>query len=301
MSSIVERVSSISTVESTVDIALPRSIKIELAAICNHKCVYCSVPINFPKKKFIDWQTFTAATDQAAKYSIKELGLFHMGEGTLHPRFNDCVDYVVDNYPKIGVFLTTNGTKIDAIKYCISKNIKSIKFSLNGFDQQSHLQATGVDDFDFVINNLTAAVQYRNAIKSTTEISASSIFANQAQQDIFAQKVAKIADAYYQTEIYNHAGQVNVKFVNLDHRPTIIEGLCKKPCFGLYNLVHIKVDGSINLCRFGNDQRFVVGNILRDDLKSVWTGDLANKIRQDHLNDKNLICNKCLQLNSGES
>jgi len=299
-SKIKERIDTISHYVDIDNIKLPRSVKLELTAICNHKCIYCSLPKlqeTLPIK-FMTIDLYKRAVDNLESLKIQELGLFHMGEGTLHPQFNDLVKYA-SNKKCFEIFITTNGTKLDALKYCVEQNIKSIKFSLNGYNKKVHKEVTGIDDFESVISNLKELIAYRNFIRSKTEISASSIYYDNLEQEEFARKIADIADTFYMTQIYNHAGKVDNNFIELKNSPYLIMNMCNKPCYGLFTLGHIKVDGTINMCRFGMDHEFDIGHI-NEGFDKVWFGSKANEIRKKHLEDQIKTCNKCLGLSLGK-
>ncbi len=280
-------------------VRLPRSVKLELAAVCNHNCVYCSVPklqAGLPVK-FMDVDLFKKCVDELYDLKIRELGLFHMGEGTLHPKFKELVKYAADkNW--FDIFITTNGTQLEMLKYCVEQNIKSIKFSLNGYSRKVHKEATGKDDFSRIIKNLKDLVEYRNKIGADTEISASSIYYNVPEQDKFAEKISGIADTFYMTQIYNHAGKVDNSFIELKDSPYLILNMCDKPCYSFYTLGHIKVDGTINICRFGMDHEFDIGHI-NDGFMECWFGEKARDIRARAKKDQIETCNKCLGLSKG--
>lgn len=292
METITDRVSSITSVNLN-NISLPRSIKLELSEICNHNCKYCVVPKHQYRKIFMSSDIFMASIEEMNRLGIKELGLFHMGEGTLHPELLEMVDYARRRSKDFEMFITTNGTAMLQLKGLVDRNIKSIKFSLNGYDRDSHLEATGVDDFELVMNNLEALVAYRNYIGSKTQISASSIYYNSKKQNIFADKVSRVVDKFYYTQLYNHAGKVDGKPVQLTNDIKILPNLCSKPCFGLFNLGHIKVDGAINMCRFGVDEEFNIGYI-ENGFDKAWFSEKAQEIRKRHLEDRIETCKQCL-------
>lgn len=298
MNNILDRVNNIINVDTT-NIQLPKSLKLELASVCNHKCSYCVVPLLKTSESFMSEKIFHKSVQEAHRLKIKEIGLFHMGEGTLHPQFNDYVDYIRNNYSDIDVFITTNGTQLDKLKYCIKQSIKSIKVSLNGYNKQSHLQLTGKDTFDLIIDNIKQLIDYRNSIKSSTQISASSIFYNCPEQNDFADNISKLVDCYYYTQIFNQANKIDNKYIQLTDDAKILKHNMDKPCFGLFNLCHIKSNGDINICRFGVDNEFTIGNILNNSLDDAWFSDKANDLRRKHLNDEIITCNKCVGIKDG--
>lgn len=296
---IIDRVHEISKTDDITDTTFPKSMKLELCGICNHKCSYCIVPMLDIQNRFMSDEVFYKSLEEAYRLNFEEIGLFHMGEGTLHPKFKDYVEYIHNNYPKFRMFITTNGTNYEQLKVCVDNNVNCIKFSLNGYNEEMHNSVTGVKTFNKVIDNLKKLVGYRNETKSTTEISASSIYYNCKEQDEFGDMISSIADNYYYTQIYNHANKKNNKYIELTSDPRIIKHVCDIPCYGLYKLCHIKVNGDINLCRFGVDDEFTIGNIIDGKLEDIWFSDKAKKIR--HNSDNRLIetCNKCVGIRDG--
>lgn len=293
LETIKNRVDNIAHKVDTNNIMLPKSVKIELAAICNHKCSYCIVPKIKVKQSYILIDDFRIIMQELNSLGIKEIGLFHMGEGTLHPMFKGIIQYCTETFLDTRFFITTNGTQLEKLKYAVRKGINSIKFSLNGYNREKHKELVEVDDFDEIISNLKELVQYRNEIGSRTEISASSIFCPNKEAEEFATMISSIADNYYQTQIFNQAGQVDEDLEKPDKNKWVLPKLCEKPCFGLYNLGHIKVDGTINMCRFGTNDEFNIGHI-KDGFKNAWFGPKAMEIRERCLNDQIETCKICL-------
>lgn len=297
--SIIDRIKIAST---SIDLScsnLPTAVKLELSGVCNHKCYYCVVPTLKGLKKFMPIDVVNKTIEEVKRLNIKEIGLFHMGEGTLHPQFCEIIDIIL-NGCNSKLFITTNGTRIDELKYLVKNNIQSIKFSLNGYNKETHLKATGVDTFDKIIENIKLLIKYRNDIISSTEISASSIFYNNTEQDDFVDKMSKIVDNYYFTEIYSHADKVINKYIDLTNNPRIINGLCGNiPCYGMYNLCHIKTNGDVNLCRWGVDDEFVIGNIMETPLDELWFSEKAMNLRNESLAGKLKTCNICTGIKNG--
>lgn len=297
MNNIVERIKNTMVIDE--NILLPKSLKIELVNICNHKCKYCVVPYVKESNHFMSDEIFYKAVQEAYRLNITEIGLFHMGEGTLHPKFNDYIDYIRDNYPNINIFITSNGTQLNKLKHCIKKNINSIKISLNGYNKQFHKDVTGVDTFELIMDHINQLVEYRNTINSSTQISASSIYYNSPEQEHFVQNISKVVDCFYYTEIFTHAGKVNNTHIELSNDDRIIKNFVSLPCNGMYNLCHIKVNGDINLCKWGVDNEFVIGNIMNDDIQTLWSSDKVKQLRykaNNHLLD---TCNRCVGISNG--
>jgi len=159
-------------------IVLPRTLRIELASVCNHKCGFCAAAHGSSYIPFISDRIFEQCVKEAVRLHIPEIGLFHMGEPTLHPKFKWLVAYLKRQYPDCRTYITTNGTSFDSMAYCVEHGIDSLKVSCNGYDRDTHLKITGVDDFELVIGNLKKLVSYRDKTASHTEISVSMVYAD---------------------------------------------------------------------------------------------------------------------------
>lgn len=292
MSNIIDRINKMTVVDIN-NLQLPKSVRLELSGVCNHKCEYCVVPTLQNQQHFMNELTFYKALNEIQRLGIKEIGISHMGEATLHPVFCKMVEEIPSD---IDIFITTNGTNLNNLKYLVERNIKSIKFSLNGYSKESWKQMIGVDTFDLVINNLKELVKYRNELGSDTQISASSICRECKEQDDFVKIISKIVDCFYYTRLFNHAAKVDNKPIKYNGA-NILDHLCQIPCYGLFNMCHIKANGDINICRWGVDNEFVIGNILTDTLDKVWFSDKANAIRNKHINHCLETCNKCVNIN----
>ena len=60
--------------------------------------------------------------------------------------------------------------------------------------------------------------------------------------------------------MYNHAGKVDIRLVK--GRDEVLNVKAQYPCIGMFKLCHVKTNGEVNLCRFGTDCEFSVGNIM---------------------------------------
>ena len=113
--SIIDRIKIAST---SIDLScsnLPTAVKLELSGVCNHKCYYCVVPTLKGLKKFMPIDVVNKTIEEIRRLNIKEIGLFHMGEGTLHPQFCEIIDIIL-NGCNSKLFITTNGTRIDEFR-----------------------------------------------------------------------------------------------------------------------------------------------------------------------------------------
>jgi len=92
--------------------------------------------------------------------------------------------------------------------------------------------------------------------------------------------------------MYNHAGKVDIGLVK--DRDGVLNVKAKYPCIGMFKLCHVKTNGEVNLCRFGTDREFSVGNIMSSRLDDLWFSEKAMALRQAAKDGSLLTCVKCI-------
>lgn len=284
--SIVDRINS--HVHSNFNLyKLPESAKIELVNYCNHKCPFCMVS-SVKNKQLMSFDVFKKIIDKMT--TVKEIGLFFMGESTLHPEIN-----TFNNYCKAKnkfTFLTTNGLLLKPLLQLIDSQIDSIKISLNGYNEKTWIENTGVNSFDTVVYNVYSLYEYIKNTKSKTELSISSIFYNNEEQYKFIKSLPPIT--HYYLPLYSQAGDNGYDY-NKGNIGIIGSESKSLPCWALFTQAHIKVNGDLCACCFGCNKKFIMGNILDTDFEKCWNNDKFVSIRRSHLLGKiPEVCSRCL-------
>ena len=92
----------------------PRRIEIELASVCNLKCVYCPRKHMEGLNGFMDISLFKKLIDEIAEYPETVIVLHRRGESLLHPDFVKMCEYVKGKFNEIQ--LATNATALDDVR-----------------------------------------------------------------------------------------------------------------------------------------------------------------------------------------
>src|SRR3990167_5569392 len=114
-------------------------LRIELTNVCNFNCVYCAEQYLTRGKGFMDVNLAKNIIAEISETHISDvLGLQFMGEGLLHPKFNEIASYAQDMGVKL--HLTTNASfltdkNIDSI---LDHELKSVYLSLFTPDEYSY-------------------------------------------------------------------------------------------------------------------------------------------------------------------
>lgn len=258
---------------------LPKAVKIELTTRCNHSCVYC---MNTKMKRHYDmsYDVFSLVLEDLRKYFIPEVGMFHIGESTLHPQLPLWHRLVKITSPETKTFLTTNGTLLKPLLKLMHDGLGSLKFSMNGWDRASQKELTGFDDFDLVQDNVRAVLKARDENHWKTQVSGSALLSSSHEAQMkFKAEMEKILDCFYMTEVFTQAA-------NMHPKPGSSNDVLKThefPCYAPFNMLYVMPDGAMSLCKWGRSDEFIVGNILSMDIKTAWSSAKAREIRKQHL------------------
>jgi len=289
--SIVDRIIKISNNTNVHLYDTPVTVKIELTGVCTLGCVFCFNQImkkNKIRQKMMSDKEFDICLKYIGKIpTIKEVGLFYMGESTLHPK-------LVEYYKKVKelgyfTFLTTNGTYIKELIKAIPY-IDSLKVSFNYINDKDFSIKTGLPNkvyFDIVDN---ISILKNECHKQGKKLYGSTVL-DYNEQDYLSNEVIKTFDEHYFIPLQNQGGLINKGKGGVvgesKHQVKTI------PCWSLFKGLYIDVDLNVRTCCYGHTKEHILFN-LRDcnrDLEKLY------KIRNQQLSKKiPNICNKCLKI-----
>ena len=313
--SITKRIDNITKVNEELlkrELPCPEAVKIEVASVCNQRCKFCNVG-NGNSGKFMSLEQFKLIAGKCKEAGIKEIGLFYLGESTLHPDLSDMIKYCKD----IGVeyvFLTTNGTAVSDWKIWlqyIEAGLDSLKFSVNFYDEDDYYKNTGIKDgwmrqyinircvYNFIANDrLSKSPKYK------TKIYASYIERETQEEDEIMKNYIKnfikpLVDECYELPLYNQACFKRThKYVgNMGRLGNLVNPI---PCWGVFRKPNITVDGHMTLCYFDFESEFICGDLKEQSFMECWNSKFAQELRQQHINNEIIHprCKKCLDINN---
>ena len=272
--------------------------ELELTGACELNCRFCYNRILKQKgirQNYVDEDGVKIFLSTIKKMpSIKEVGLYGLGESTLHPHLAKY--YKMMKEAGYFTYLTTNGVKIahliPAIKY-----IDSLKFSWNYKDENDFHAKTGADHKTMytILSNINNIYQLFSNI---TDISISVVLDIGDQVSDFKYMLSKIkcknvffVPVLTQGGIYG-AGKTG--------GPNIVEDGFKKsmPCWTLFKGLYVDCNLNVRTCPYGNNDSkqytHILGNLKKDSLEDILKE--RDKYKQMHLNgDCPIICKKCLK------
>ena len=289
--SIQQRVEHISNQNNLSICYMPIAAKIEICGKCTLDCNFCYYPQikNTPRSKLMSVDDFSKVLCFLKNTpSIKEVGLFYIGESGLHPQLAYFYKLLKDH--GYFTFLTTNGTILntvcDAIPY-----IDSLKVSWNYIDVDDFQKKTNRKQYTYysIINNIHKL--YDECHRFNKKLTVSSVLDRDI--DDYRHSLSQLKYDYHywiplQTQCgINQLGSDGVVGEYLHQRSPI-------PCWSLFKMTYVDSQLNIRTCCYGHYDKHVLYNLNTCD-KFMLTAKLQN-MRKIHL-DKQIPyeCQECLK------
>ena len=285
----------------------PKSVKVELTAVCDFKCFFCATSQGLRKAGNMKFELLETILRDMREAGVEEIGLFYLGESMLYKRLADAVALAKDiGFPYI--FLTTNGRmathlRVEAV---IKAGLDSLKFSFNWADREQCEEVTGVDAFEQVVKNIITAKAIRDEVEAETGhrcgLYASSIKYDGAQQRKMERAVANIrayVDEHYWLPLYNQggftpgAGGKETLAGNVGRLEAMRDPL---PCWAVFTEGHVTYDGKLAACCFDHDGRFDMGDLTTTPFMQAWHSQRFQDLRAANLSQDvtGTACEGCI-------
>jgi radical SAM domain protein len=272
----------------------PTTVKIELTGRCTLDCVFCnhhSMKEKNIRQKLLSREDFNIILQQLLTISsVREVGLFYMGESAIHPLLKDF--YKELKKYKYFTYLTTNATIIENIIPAI-KYIDSLKVSWNYKNMEDFIWKTRspANIYDKIISNIYKLDRLCQSMGKHLTIS--TIMDSSKNEYISALKKFDGVDHYWlplQTQCGNNEVGIGGVSGELDHMVKSI------PCWSLFKGIYIDVDLNVRMCCYGHYDEHILGSLKRSSLSEILKSDKVIQIKQKHLQgDIPSECYSCLR------
>ena len=268
----------------------PTTVKLELTGCCTLDCVFCAhhyMAKNKIRQKLLTQEEFDLAYNYIKSIpSIKEIGLFYMGESSLHPnlaRFYKAIKK--DGY---FTYLTTNATKIDttveAIPYIDSLKVSWNYKNVTDFENKTRHSK---EMYYLILNNIAALADICH--KNNKKIAVSTVLddCRESYREILS-TILSMVDEHYFIPLQTQGGTFDIGTAGVvgeaDNPVNPI------PCWSLFKGLYIDCDLNVRTCCYGHNKDHILGNIKDNNIQD-------NIIyKQQQLNGKiPNICKKCLR------
>ena len=271
----------------------PPNLQIEIASICNFRCIFCYQTDNLFNKKSngfmgqMDFKVFKKIIDEV-EGKIQFITLASRGEPTLCKDFSKMLSYVKNKF--LGFKVNTNASMLneDKIHAILNSNISTLVISADAAEEKEYSKYRVNGDLKKIISNLKKFNQIKNDYypnsKIITRVSGVKFSSKQDYQKLksfWSEFVDQVA-------FVNYLPWENIYIKEKNGITT--------PCTDLWRRMFIWWDGYANPCDVDYKSNMKLGNIFNNSIKEIWNSSQYNDLRKMHLNSdrqKLQICSKC--------
>jgi sulfatase maturation enzyme AslB (radical SAM superfamily) len=260
----------------------PPCLQVEITSVCNFRCVFCyQTDKNFTKKTnghmgFMSLDTFKQIIDQSVG-NIEFVTLASRGEPTIHPKFNEFVDYLSQKF--LGLKINTNASVLTEEKChsILGANFSTVVFSADAADEDQYSAMRVGGSLTKTLDNIklfrNIQAKHYSESKTITRVSGVKISNEQSLEKMekfwgnFVDQVAFVE--------YNPWENTYVQ------SPTGIN----TPCSDLWRRMFIWWDGKTNPCDVDYLSKLSVGKCSDFSINELWSGSDYEVLRKKHLSN----------------
>lgn len=283
----------------------PRVVRIEPSSLCNLRCSHCPTGTVDMKRGLMSEEVFNRILEQLEENlaDIKVVVMYHGGEPLMNSQFS----HMVSKIKSMGipyVKTVSNGMLLnnELIQEITSSELDYIEFSLDGENiQENNIIRRGCNG-QRVINNIKELIRYKEEKKiNKPDICVyTTQFIDNKDVEINNYRVPDYLYNEFRDEIKEFKLGLAMRWPGMNVLDNMYDVYIDDKlnnnnyCDHIINTVTIRWNGDIVPCCYDLTSRYVIDNIMNNDLKDIWNSKKYIDIRQQISNRKlNSLCENC--------
>ncbi len=271
---------------------LPQYLLLEPVSTCNLRCPFCfQTDKSFTKKPYMGvmkFDLFKKVIDEADEHKVGAITLASRGEPTLHKQLGEMLKYAASKQNIFEIKLNTNGTFLTEklIHTILKANITQIVISADHYEKINYERLRKGSNFEKILQNVDKLYSIRNTEyqNSLTEIRVSGV---DADRNIDKKK---FRDFWIQRSDHVSIGPPLERW---DTYKNNVHEHITDPCERLWDRMYIWFDGKVNPCDADYKSYLSYGDASKDTLKSIWSSQKIQMLRDDHIKKNRCKANPC--------
>lgn len=285
-------------------------INIEFVSYCNLRCKLCSLDHEKPKIRMsadVLKRFFENFLSDSRFRSVKTIHLYNAGEVLLHPKLIEMLDIIRQFkllaqkknifFPQIA--LLTNATILDEkkSKLLIDSNvIDNIRFSMDGGNKEKFEEMRERAEWKEFIKNIKTFCELNknNAKPIPTGIITLVEYHNKLNTKWMSKEFKELlnmVDGYELRYAHNWAGEVDIEELKSKSKTSYKVG-----CSLLMHQLVLLPNGDITVCCADLNSKGVIGNIIKEDLFTIYSKPQRLEMLKKFVNNKKHeidLCKDC--------
>ena len=260
--------------------AFPPCVQIEPTSVCNYRCVFCyQTDEKLQDRKAghkgrMEFDLFKRVVDQI-EGQVEAVTLASRGEPLLCKDIVGMLEYISGKF--LGLKVNTNAWYLNEEKAhaLLAAEANTIVFSADAADEELYAKLRVNGRLDKVLENVRmfADIKAKHYPSSRTITRVSGVKVSDEQN--FATIEAFWKDYVDQVAFVDYNPWVSV----YDAEPTGVDAVCSD----LWRRTFVWWDGRVNPCDVDYLSSLAAGDINKDNLSDIWTGEGYARLRDQHL------------------
>lgn len=298
----------------------PYTILIEPSNFCNFRCISCFQSLkgeNYitQNRKIMELDLFKKIIDQLQEWEgekLKVLKLSLYGEPFTNYNFGEMLRIAKVANIAERIETTTNASLLseDMCRDLVKYEIDYVRVSIYGGNQESYHRVTGCQNanIDEIWNNLKCLQKIKlNEKKERPFVSAKMLDTYTEENEEFLKMFSKVADEVYIDKPHNwtatkeksfigslYSDEQKQKNLKLDLQKSMSNRIaCTMP----FTTLAVRSNGDVSPCCIDWNGGTNIGNVNKESLKEIWSGDSLYEFRKMQLenrNTENSSCKNCI-------
>ncbi|MBQ9591992.1 MAG: radical SAM protein [Paludibacteraceae bacterium] len=289
---------------------IPCFWSIEPTNACSLHCPQCpsGSQLLTRKRGYMDVENYKKILEKIAPHALY-LNLYFQGEPTLHPQLPTLIQLAKGH--GLYVALSTNGQHINAqtARRLVRSGLDKMIVSVDGMNQRSYETYRRGGSLDKALKSIHYVTDYKRTIGSyTPRVEMQTLAFRHNEDELPALKrLAKDLGARFKVktaQFYTCAPDDTLqppdsarlsRYVRGEDGTLRLRRRLPNRCFHLLTSAVVTWEGDVLPCVFDKDARYVFGNILKEDVSSIFKSARAKEFRRRVFTKRKAIdiCNNC--------
>jgi len=270
----------------------PYMLTIEIASICNAKCIMCPYVSMKRKKKIMDEKTFKNVLNKILKNEkMKYVKFTGLGDPLCDKDFEKKIEYINKNFDtKIVIFTNAGLLTKERAEKLLKLYIFKINFSINGVGKE-YKKSMNLD-YNKTLENVNYFIKRKKELgKKYPLINVSSLILNEKQKkdfELFKKQWISKVDSITPCIPSNWSGKLDEKMVKKSFRNKMWA------CISLWKELFVNVEGDVVLCHIDYECDKKFGNLNKDSYEAIRKN--LQETKNQHLQGKFIpkACKNCV-------
>ncbi|MDO8527724.1 MAG: radical SAM protein [Deltaproteobacteria bacterium] len=299
----------------------PVRMVIDAGNICQLKCPLCPTGLERPtrQKSLLKFEDFKKIIDEAGSY-LCEVDLYNWGEPFLNPDIFKMIGYAKKMGIKVTISSNLNLIKEGWIEEMIQLKLDHLTVSLDGTSAKSYEKYRIGGNFNTVLSNLKKIVALKRQYKSkypkitwqflimkhnehemeeakrlSKEIGVDELHLRPVRCDMGMELLMNDAEKIESAKAWLPTQDKHSRY---NYKTKAKKNPLSKCLFQTTTMV-VNANGSVSPCCGVYDEKWDLGNALKDGVFNVWNNPKYQQARKAVLekdtSDENLICSYCIK------